>query len=140
MRLWISLLISTLCVLLLMPAGAQGKSKPKPPLPPTRASVTAPSVFEWFSNQHPKAGQRDTVYAELIQGKKGIPGAALMVTVLRGKKVALRVHGTKTDKHGKAHASFVVPKSAGGMSLLVFVSLQQGRQSILGRATLLVAR
>src|SRR5579871_4288929 len=71
MRLLVSPLALSLCgALLVFPATAQAKSKPTPPHPP----AVTPAVIEWFSNQYPKAGERDTVYADLVLGKRGIPG------------------------------------------------------------------
>jgi|SRR5579884_2106459 len=133
------LLAATLAVPTLAAPTLTHAAKAKPTA--TAKPSSSPVVVEWFSNLHVKTGQRDTVYVQLLEGKKGVKGAKLTATLVVHKKTVLkRITGTTTDKTGKAFAKFTVPKLNAGTKLTVNVSLKVGKHSYPGVNTLTIAK
>jgi hypothetical protein len=97
-----------------------------------------PVVIEWFAIIHPRVGQRETVYAQLLNVKTPVQGAQLSARVLLGKKLLAWKTGTVTNAHGKASAKFRVPKSWRGKKLLVPVGLKYKGKVYVGQHALLV--
>ena len=76
----------------------------------------------WFSNLHPVAGQRETVYVQFTQGKRALAGAHLSVTIAYGKR-HLKLKGTTTNKRGMAWVPFTIPRQARGETLWALTTI-----------------
>lgn len=95
----------------------------------------SPVVVERLALIHPHPGQRDTVYARLLNGMAPVRGARLTARlVVRGRTLAT-VRGTATNRHGEAQARFRVPAAAAGRKLHVVVHLRYRTQVFTGTNT-----
>jgi hypothetical protein len=82
-----------------------------------RAAQSSPMVVAtWFSNLHPKVGQRETVHVLFFQGTHRFGGAVFSATVTYGKRT-VRLKSSKTTTRGEAWANFTVPRDARGRTL-----------------------
>ena len=99
-----------------------------------------PVVATWFSNLHPRVGQRETVHVQFWAGKRYLSGARLSVTLRVGTKTVAHLRGTTTDKKGEAWARFTVPKAAAGKWLWAFTGVIYQKRTYTGNNRVLVAR
>src|SRR5947207_10295960 len=75
-----------------------------------RAVHSSPMVVAtWFSNLHPKVGQRETVHVLFFQGTHHFGGALFSATVTYGKHT-VHLKSSKTNGRGEAWAIFTVPR------------------------------
>ena len=73
-------------------------------------------VATWFSNLHPKVGQRETVHVLFFQGTHHFGGALFSATVSYNKRT-VHLKSSKTNGRGEAWANFTVPRAARGRTL-----------------------